>query len=274
MNDERAIKGLVGLAQGKVALGDYAFTADSELLYVAIMCRMLLCLGKCAFLDCSRLTSVCLSSCTALHTIDAHAFGGCAALRSVDLSNCAALHTLRECAFQGCTALSSLVLTGCTALRTIDASAFDGCSALLSLDLSSCAVLRIIGDGAFQGCAALVSVNLPISAAFSLYSFDGCTSLDSITWVHHGVVDRGALTTSISRGTLETTVGRVPDGLSVQTGIAPAYSIRSYGWGRYRSHHKVRGVALFLLGITTERHCAPGGVWRKRDREAYDADFP
>ena len=210
----------------------------------------LMCLGDGAFLNGSRLTSVSFLGCTALRTIG-------------------------QGAFQGCAALASLVLTGCTALH-IGVGAFKGCSSLRSLDLSNCAALHTIGVCAFMTCAALVSANLPISAAFSLYPFGGCTSLDRITWVHQGIVDRGTITTSVARGTLEATVGRVPDGLSILTGIAPAYSIRSYGWGRVRAivHEIVlmRRAVFFWLGITAERHCAPGGAWRKRDLEALEAD--
>jgi len=53
--------------------------------------------------------------------------------------------------------------------------------------------------------------------------------------------------------------------------------IQSYGWGRARAlvprHVRARAIALFWLGITAERHCAPGGSWALRDEAAYRAEF-
>lgn len=42
---------------------------------------------------------------------------------------------------------------------------------------------------------------------------------------------------------------------------------------KWRAHVRVRGVAMYWLGETTRATCAPHGVGRKRDREAFEADF-
>ena len=43
-------------------------------------------------------------------------------------------------------------------------------------------------------------------------------------------------------------------------------------WSLARNHLKTRTITMFLLGITNERLCAPGGKWRLHDLQDYEKD--
>lgn len=121
-----------------------------------------------AFYNCSSLTSVDLSSLTALTGSSAlyYAFSACRALSSIDLS-------------------SLTTVTGSYAL----AYTFQSCSSLTSVDLSS--LTRVTGsDGlsyAFRSCSRLTSVDLSslttLTGSYALsYAFRQCTRLTSLSF--------------------------------------------------------------------------------------------
>lgn len=150
-----------------------------------------------AFYDCDSLTSVDLSSLTAVGGVSAagYAFYSCGSLASVDLSS---LETVSgshafEYAFHNCTSLTSIDLSSLTTVPTTGDSAFrhafSGCTSLTSVDLSSLATLKSTNafQYAFQGCTSLTSLSFPALTTDSfgpnytsqfnnmLYGITGCT---------------------------------------------------------------------------------------------------
>ena len=121
-----------------------------------------------AFYRCSSLTSVGLSSLTAVSGYNAlyYAFNSCSNLTSVDLS-------------------SLTTVSGGNAFG----NAFNSCSNLTSVDLSS--LTTVSGDTAFSGafsyCYGLTSVSFPALATITgisvfNYAFRNCSSLTSVSF--------------------------------------------------------------------------------------------
>ena len=150
-----------------------------------------LAVGVCA--GCTTLTSVNLSSCTALTEIPDSAFAGCTALKTVTLpSTCTSIGAN---AFAGCSALTTVTAAGVT---IVGHDAFRACSALtafpptvtaagafsfaqtgvVSVDLSFVSA----GAGAFAGCTNLVSATVATSAPLPAAVFAGCTALATADW--------------------------------------------------------------------------------------------
>ena len=166
-------------------------------------------IARYAFVGCTGLTSLDLSGCTSLTTIDSWPFSGCTGLKSISLP--ANLTTIGEGSFLNCTGLTSLDLSGYTSLTTIGegafyeckgltsislpanlttigSSAFAGCTGLKSLDLSACTSLTTIdgsnsiNGGAFSGCTGLTSISLPASlTTIGIGAFYECKGLTSIS---------------------------------------------------------------------------------------------
>ena len=129
-------------------------------------------IGKGAFRDFSRITSVTLPStvsvieekafmgCTSLEeintpqplsTIGAYAFDGRASLEDFSLQ--ASISTLGEGCFRGCSSLASVTFP--TSLNHVPPMAFQGCTSLGSIFIDS--TVLTIGEKAFAGCTGVVS---------------------------------------------------------------------------------------------------------------------
>ena len=135
-------------------------------------------IGWFAFSGCTGLTSLDLSACTSLTTIDGSAFSGCTGLKSIRWP--ANLTTIGENAFFGCTGLKSLDLSGCTSLTIIYNWTFKDCTGLTSISLPTSLV--IIDWNVFEGCKSLTSISLPANLTrIGSQVFYGCTSLTSIS---------------------------------------------------------------------------------------------
>ena len=91
--------------------------------------------------------------------INQYAFQDCSGLTSIDLSNCTSLTSIENHAFYGCSGLTSLTLP--SSLTSIGSYAFLGCSGLTSIDLSNCTSLTSIGEYAFYHCGNLDSITFP-----------------------------------------------------------------------------------------------------------------
>ncbi|MEN8202661.1 MAG: leucine-rich repeat protein [Bacteroidota bacterium] len=115
--------------------------------------------------DSNDLTSIDLSSCTALTSIGNYAFRG-NNLTNIDLSSCTALTSIGHYAFRG-NGLTSVDFSNCTAITSIGMFAF-GTNNLTSIDLSACLALTSIGFAAFN------------TNELSNVNFSGCTALTSI----------------------------------------------------------------------------------------------
>ena len=125
-------------------------------------------IGYQAFMECTALTSVKMSSVT---SIGSSAFQSCSNLISVSIPLVA---TLFDGAFQTCTNLISVEMPLVTAINNY---AFNGCSNLTSVDMP---LVKSIGSQAFCFCSSLTSVDMPLVTSISSLAFNGCSSLTSV----------------------------------------------------------------------------------------------
>ena len=121
---------------------------------------------------CSKLTSVQMHD--GIRTIGTESFYGCYALPSIELNN--NITNINNDAFRGCTILQIGALP--TALTEIGSSAFNGCKAITSVTVPAGVVVR---SSAFAG-SGLLTADISQAASIESYVFDGCASLNSITW--------------------------------------------------------------------------------------------
>lgn len=119
-------------------------------------------IGYQAFMECTALTSVKMSSVT---SIGSSAFQSCSNLISVSIPLVA---TLFDGAFQTCTNLISVEMPLVTAINNY---AFNGCSNLTSVDMP---LVKSIGSQAFCFCSSLTSVDMPLVTSISSQAFCGC----------------------------------------------------------------------------------------------------
>ena len=155
-------------------------------------------IGPCAFLDCSKLTSVTIPD--SVTSIGYYAFKGCGGLTSITIPN--SVTSIGGDAFSECNdslynitlipgvklvdgwaigtvgSLSgSLDLTG---VRGLGGQAFSGCSGLTSVMIPSS--VTSIGASVFFGCSGLTSVTIPNSVTdIGSSAFSGCSGLTSVT---------------------------------------------------------------------------------------------
>ena len=132
-------------------------------------------IGRDAFLNCTELTSVTISS--KVKTIGWYAFSGCTGLTKVTIP--ASVTTLDWFAFSGCTGLTEVTVKD--GLTYIDAAVFSGCTKLNKVTLGN--TIKTIGWSAFKGCSKLSSINIPHSVtSIDRYAFYGCDSLTTVTY--------------------------------------------------------------------------------------------
>lgn len=91
------------------------------------------------FYGCTGITQLKLPA--ALPKIGSNTFLGLTGLTSLDLSLCTALSTIEAAAFVNCVFSGTINLSGCTGLQTIATGAFSGCTFTGTLDLTPCTAL-------------------------------------------------------------------------------------------------------------------------------------
>ena len=103
------------------------------------------------------------------------AFHDCSSLTSVTIPN--SVTRIRQFAFAGCSSLESIIIPD--SVIKIGDSAFEDCSSLASVAIPKS--VTVIGECAFQGCSSLANVTIPDSAneiglcAFASYSLASVT---------------------------------------------------------------------------------------------------
>ncbi len=148
-----------------------------------------------AFANNEGITSVVLHE--GLREIGGYAFAN-SALTSIDWKNNVLLTTIVEGTFQGSklqsvllpetittvgdyafanSALSSFVGNG---LQTLGNSTFSGCKRLVTVSLYD--GIKTMGDRVFADCTALTTVTLPSVNSMGMHTFQGATSLQSVTY--------------------------------------------------------------------------------------------
>ena len=119
-----------------------------------------------AFSYCSRLSSVVIPS--SVTYIGEYAFENCRSLAYVDIPN--SVTYIGEYAFRVCR-LSSVTIPN--SVTTINEGTFNGCRSLVSVDIPSS--VRYINGWAFDGCSSLSSVVIPSSVRYiGEHAFRGC----------------------------------------------------------------------------------------------------
>ena len=130
-------------------------------------------IGRNAFEDCSRLTSINIPN--GVWTIRPSAFENCSGLTSITLPN--SVTSIEARAFYNCSGLTSINIP--SGLIVIEADAFSDCSGLTSITLPNS--VKTIGACAFCDCSGLTSINIPNSVTtIKIYTFFRCSGLTSI----------------------------------------------------------------------------------------------
>lgn len=130
-------------------------------------------IGKFAFSDCSRLTSVQISN--SITKIGECAFGGCARIKTFTIPN--SVKDIGRAVFAGCTSLTTLIIPD--SITEIRGSTFSECKRLTNINIPNS--ITKIGDNAFFGCGKLTSITIPNSVTkIDRAVFNYCISLSEI----------------------------------------------------------------------------------------------
>ena len=155
-------------------------------------------IGRNAFEDCSRLTSINIPN--GVWTIRPSAFENCSGLTSITLPN--SVTSIEARAFYNCSGLTSINIP--SGLIVIEADAFSDCSGLTSITLPNS--VKTIGACAFCDCSGLTSINIPNSVTtIKIYTFFRCSGLTSIN-IPNSVTTIGMGAFSSCRGLTSITI--------------------------------------------------------------------
>ena len=163
---------------GKVkvtSIADEAFKDVTSLNKVIISSSDITAIGKCAFSNCTGLTSISLPR--SLSSIGEYAFNGCKSLKTINLSD--SLTVLPKGVFSG----AGLTLIDITSnITKIEAAAFKNCTDLTSITIPG--NVNEIALDAFSGCNGLktIKVNKNSGSIEGSESKWGAPSSATITW--------------------------------------------------------------------------------------------
>ena len=130
-------------------------------------------IGKYAFYDCTRLTSVDIPN--SVTYIGESAFCRCRSLASIDIPNL--VTAIGDYVFAACSGLTSIVIPN--SVTSIKERTFSYCSGLTSIEISNS--VTSIGDETFMACTGLTSIDIPNSVtSIGHQAFYHCTGLTSI----------------------------------------------------------------------------------------------
>lgn len=169
-------------------VGAYAFYENTAI--TSIDAKNALSVGDYAFAGCDNLESANIPAAT---IIEDYAFDGCENLKAVDISRVKTIYTY---AFQSCGALEEVHAPLC---ETVSGHAFRGCSSLaeayfpLATSIGASAfrasglreiilpaVNNLGSSDAFRGCTDLTRVDLGAVTSIPAYTFNGCSSLNTV----------------------------------------------------------------------------------------------
>lgn len=165
---------VISEAQGTCEVTDYAEN-NTEITIPAVMNGYkVIRIGKGAFYESSRLTSVTIPE--GVNKIDNNAFWHCSALLNVDIPE--GVTIIGNNAFRGCSSLSSIIIP--KGVTSIGAYAFQECSSLNSIIIPDS--VNTIDNGVFQECRNLKRCSIPEGVtSISPYLFYQCSALSSVT---------------------------------------------------------------------------------------------
>ena len=131
------------------------------------------CIGDCAFIDCSALTSI--TTPNSVTRIGDYAFARCSGLTSVTIPN--SVTSIGNEAFWECKGLTSAAIPN--SVISIGVSAYSGCNELTSVNIANS--VTSIGTSAFSYCSGLTSITIPNSVtSIGNGVFEYCPYITSI----------------------------------------------------------------------------------------------
>lgn len=138
--------------------------------------------GECAFYGLNQnLTSVTFkaNNLGTGVTVGKYAFRDCVRLSTIDIQSGSRLVALNEGAFYGCTALESFTVPA--SMSSIGKEAFRGCVNIKEVSFAPNGAVLAFGEGAFYGCTGITRVDLPANISEMPGIFAGCTALAEVT---------------------------------------------------------------------------------------------
>ena len=167
------VEGDIVIPNSVTSIGRGAFYECSKLTSVTLGNSISI-IGDEAFYDCSSLTSIDIPN--SITNIGDYAFYHCSGLTSVTIPN--NVTNIGRSAFISCFSLTSVTIgNGVTSIRD---KAFSHCSSLTSITIGSS--VKNIGSEAFYNCSSLTSIKIPNSVtSIGNSAFSGCSSLTSVT---------------------------------------------------------------------------------------------
>ncbi len=141
-------------------------------------------LGEEAFMDCTALRSLNLSS-ISLTEVPAYCFYGCTKIS--DVSTSSTVEVIADFAFYNCTSLQNVKFgdnTNGSKVRHVGESAFENCKRLNSASSPAVpASLTSVGKRAYFGCSALTSFVVPSNLeVVAEEAFASCTALETVSF--------------------------------------------------------------------------------------------
>jgi len=157
-----------------VALADYMFIENENLVVAPEIPDTVKTIGKMAFFRCSNLKSIELPS--GITEIGDDLFSGCKSLTSIVIPN--NVVSIGDWAFDFCDKLEKVELGN--KLERIGNGAFQGCISLQDIEIPNS--VKYLGNGVFNGCRSLPKLELP-NGITTIYdsTCSGCDALTSIT---------------------------------------------------------------------------------------------
>lgn len=232
-------------------------------------------IGRCAFYECSGLTSVVIPN--SVTSIGNSAFSGRSGLAKVNISDLSAwckikfdgsssnplnsgaklylngteitnlvipddVTTVNDYAFSGCSGLTSVIIPN--SVTSIGSSAFYNCSNLPSITIPNS--VTSIGSSAFYGCSGLTSVVIPNSVTSIGYSaFYGCTGELVVNCDIYSNAFRSSKFTSVIIGDSVTSIGYYAfSGCSGLTSVVIPNSVTSIGDSAFSGCTKLSGIKI------------------------------
>ncbi len=142
------------LDDGTVEIEDYAQSGTDYVIPATIDGKKVSKIGKYAFRDCGKLTSVIIPD--GVISIDDSTFSGCFSLVSITLPD--SVTSIGDSAFEDCSSLASIKLPD--NLTKIGKSAFEGCKKLTGIVITD--KVSVIGERAFYDCTSIANVTIPM----------------------------------------------------------------------------------------------------------------
>ena len=159
--------------------GDYAFRdAKNDIVEVIFPGdSKLVTISPYAFYNCTRLSKIDISVCSALETIDSYAFNSCSSLTTINFPS--VLTTINQRAFSS-SGLTSVSIPKST--TTIGSYAFSSCKSLSSFSFEKGSLISSLPDHMLAYCDKIKSFEIPANLqSLRGDAFDSCWFIESFT---------------------------------------------------------------------------------------------